>query len=241
MSLPRKRYDCGVEKSDGGALPAVTGESSLLTTSVRQRSKNLRQQRIMLAAREQFSTHGYDDATLRGIAAAGRVSVSTLFNYASHKRDLIFLIFNEEIDTLTAAAMAKTRPWKSFRENVLCIANPHYCLFAADPVLSRILLSETLLETPGLHLQRYVDVRIRLLQGMEGLVSAAQETGELRAELNPETVARNTFLSFTAALRWWITAPEPDWRKGQTDYAEMLETQMVGLAEPRQAAAYPRG
>ena len=185
----------------------------------------------MLAAREQFSMYGYDDATLRGIAGAARLSVSTLFNYVSHKRDLIFLIFNEEIDTLTAEAMAKTRPWKSFRENVLCITDPHYCLFAADPVLSRILLSETLLETPGLHLQRYVDVRIRLLQGMQGLVRNAQDTGELRQQLNPEIVARNTFLPFTAALRWWITAPAPDWRKGQQDYAEMLDTQMAGLIE----------
>ena len=200
-----------------------------LKLGVRERSKNERQQRIIAAARENFSNFGYDDATLRSIADSAGLSVSTLFNYVSHKRDLIFLIFNEEIDTLTANAMARTRPWKSFRENILCITDPHYELFAVDPVLSRILLSETLLETPGLHLDRYVAVRVRLLEGMDRLVRAAQDTGELRAELNSEVLARNTFLAFTAALRWWITKPRPDCREGQKEYAEMLETQMEGM------------
>jgi AcrR family transcriptional regulator len=196
---------------------------------VRELAKRERNRRIMLAAREHFSKYGYDEATLRGIADSAGLGVGTLFNYVSHKRDLIFLIFNEEIDTLTANALATTRPWKGFRENVLAITDPHYTLFAATPVLSRILLSETVLETPGLHLDRYLQVRIRLLDGMERLVTAAQERGELRSEINPSAIARNTFLSFTAALRWWITQPDPDWRRGQLDYAEMLDMQLGGL------------
>ena len=206
-------------------------DPALMFTSVRERSKNLRQQRILQGAREQFSKFGYDDATLRGIAEAAGLSVSTLFNYVSHKRDLIFLIFNEEIDTLIEKAMATTRPWKSFRENVLCLTDPQFELFAADPVLSRILLTEILLETPGRHLGRYLSVRLRVLQRIEALVVAAQNTGELRLQLNPEMVARHTFLSFTAALRWWIMEPAPEARAGKLEYAAMLETQLEGLAD----------
>ena len=183
----------------------------------------------MLAAREHFSKYGYDEATLRGIAESAGLGVGTLFNYVSHKRDLIFLIFNEEIDTLTANALATTRPWKGFRDNVRAITDPHYTLFAETPVLSRILLSETVLETPGLHLDLYLKVRIRLLEGMERLVTVAQESGELRSDIHPSTIARNTFLSFTAALRWWITQPDPEWRQGQIAYAEMLDMQFEGL------------
>ena len=196
---------------------------------VRERSKSERQQRILLAAREHFSNSGYDDATLRGIAESAGLGVGTLFNYVSHKRDLIFLIFNEEIDALTATALAKTRPWKTFRENVLTITDPHYSLFAQNPVLARILLSETVLETPGLHLDRYLQVRVRLLEGMESLALTAQDRGELRPGIHPGTIARNTFLSFTAALRWWVTQPAPEARQGQLDYAEMLEMQLGGL------------
>ena len=196
---------------------------------LRERSKHERKQRIMLAAREHFSRHGYDDATLRGIAESAGLGVGTLFNYASHKRDLIFLIFNEEIDALIVNALANTRPWRTFRENVLAITNPHYVLFAENPVLSRILLSETVLETPGLHLERYLQVRLRLLEAMERLVLAAQDRDELRPDVHAATLARNTFLAFTAALRWWVTQPEPDARQGQLDYAEMLEMHLAGV------------
>ena len=201
------------------------------TPGIRERSKNERKQRILLAAREHFSTYGYDEATLRGIAESAGLGVGTLFNYVSHKRDLIFLIFNEEIDTLTADALASTRPWRSFAENVLTITDPHYTLFAQNPVLSRILLSETVLETPGLHLERYLQIRIRLLEGMQALVVAAQDRDELRADIHAATIARNTFLSFTAALRWWVTQPCPDSRQGQLDYAEMLSLQCDGLKQ----------
>ena len=203
--------------------------SSINHASVRERGKSERQQRILLAAREQFSHLGYDEATMRGIADAAGLSVSTLFKYVSHKRDLIFLIFNEEVDALTAQALEKTRPWKSFRENMLTITDPHYALFAQNPVLSRILLSETVLQMPGLHLDRYLSVRLRLLEGLERLAAAAQDTGEVRPDMLPAAIARNTFLAFTAALRWWITQPAPDWRRGQREYAEMLEMQFAGL------------
>ncbi len=216
-------------------LPA-TATDLTRTPGVRERSKHERKQRIMLAAREHFSKFGYDDATLRGIADSAGLGVGTLFNYVSHKRDLIFLIFNEEIDALTESTLAKTRPWKSFRENVLIITDPHYPLLAQHPVLSRILVSETVLETPGLHLDRYLQTRVMLLEAMEKLVAAAQDRGELRAGMAPAAIARNTFLSFTSALRWWITQPDPDWRQGQLDYAEMLDMQLGGL---RQAATNP--
>ena len=212
-------------------LPASATEAAK-APGLRERSKLERKQRIMLAAREHFSGHGYDEATLRGIAESAGLGVGTLFNYVSHKRDLIFLIFNEEIDALTATALANTRPWKSFRENVLIITDPHYTLFAVNPTLSRILLSETVLETPGLHLERYLQVRVRLLEGMEALVVAAQDRGELRTGMHPATIARNTFLSFTAALRWWVTQPAPDALRGQQAYAEMLEMQYEGLKCP---------
>ncbi len=196
---------------------------------LRERAKHARQQRILLAAREHFSSYGYDDATLRGIADSAGLGVGTLFNYVSHKRDLIFLIFNEEIDALTASALAMTRPWKGFRENMLTIADPHYVLFAQNPVLARILLTETVLETPGLHLDHYLRVRVRLLDSMTDLVGAAQDRGELRADIAPGTIARNTFLSFSASLRWWITQPDPQVRQGQQEFAEMFEMYFEGL------------
>ncbi len=78
--------------------------------------------------------------------------MSTLLNYVNDKRDLIYLIFNEEMDELTGKALAAPRPWQSFSARILPVTEPHHRLFASEPTLARILLSEILLQSPGLHL-----------------------------------------------------------------------------------------
>ena len=64
---------------------------------LREQHKLEKRQRIRAAVRELFSRHGYETATLRQIAKHAHVALGTLFNYAQDKRDLVFLIFNEEL------------------------------------------------------------------------------------------------------------------------------------------------
>src|SRR5579864_2623878 len=71
------------------------------TLGIRERNKLRKRQRIQVAVRELFSKHGYDEATLRGIAKRAHVALGTLFNYADDKRDLVFLIVNEEQEEVT--------------------------------------------------------------------------------------------------------------------------------------------
>ena len=146
---------------------------------VRQRSRQANQDKIIMAARELFAELGYEAATLRQIAAAARLGLGTLFNYISDKRDLIYLIFNQEMDQLTDAGLAAPRPWQSFTAKILSIVEPQYRMFGSEPTLSRILLSEVLLQTPGMHLERWRANRWRLINSIKDLVAAAQATGEL--------------------------------------------------------------
>ncbi len=194
-----------------------------------------RQDRITLAARELFAALGYDKATLRQIAANAGLGLGTLFNYISDKRDLIYLIFNEEMDSLTDRALAAPRPWQSFVEKILSISEPHYRLFSQDPVLSRILLSEVLLQTPGLHLERYRGIRKRLIGGLGQIVAEAQRSGEIRSSEEPELIARNIFFCISGALRWWLASPAAhDWRAGQREFERIVKLQFAGLAHGEQ-------
>ena len=184
----------------------------------------------MLAARQAFAELGYEAATLRQIAAAAGLGLGTLFNYINDKRDLIYLIFNGEMDTLTDQALAAPRPWQTFSEKILSITEPHYRTFAGEPVLSRILLSEILLQTPGMHLERYQAIRDRLIHGIESLVTEAQKSGEIWSPESPELIARHIFFSLSGALRWWLaSSAQPEWRAGQREFQRILKLQMDGL------------
>lgn len=205
---------------------------------VRARSKLEREDRIRLAARHLFAEQGYDATTLRQIARAADLALGTLFNYISDKRDLIYLIFNEELDSVTDKALSAPRPWQSFRAKILSITEPHFRLFGADPTLARILLSEILLQSPGLHLARYRDIRNRLIEGIQELVSAAQQSGELRSSESAELIARHIFFSLSGVLRWWLAScKRPKWAAGQRDFERILILQINGLAESQSVSA----
>ena len=175
-----------------------------------------------MAARKLFTEHGYDSATLRQIAHAAGLGLTTLFNHIQDKRDLIYLIFDEEVSLAGERACAAIRPWQTFVEKILTISSFYFQMFSVEPVLSRILLSEVLQQTPGPHLERHLWRRARMIQNFEDLANLAQASGELRSDLDTKMIARSIQFAFTGASRWWITEPTPDWRSGQRYFEEIL-------------------
>jgi AcrR family transcriptional regulator len=214
------------------ALNTAAHEPVLTAKKVglRERSKRERQDRIIMAARNMFAEYGYDATTLRQVAERAGLGLGTLFNYISDKRDLIYLVFNREVSVACDAALLAPRPWQSFTEKILSMVEPNYRLFGSEPVLSRILLSEILQHTPGLHLAEHTAIRDRFIRGIEEVVTEAQQSGEIASTENPKLIARHIFFSYSAALRWWLSASEaPEWRCGLREFAEILKLQTTGL------------
>ena len=185
-----------------------------------------------MAARKLFTEQGYDSATLRQIAKAAGLGLTTLFNHIQDKRDLIYLIFDEEVSLAAERADAAIRPWQSFAEKILTISAFYFQMFSMEPVLSRILLSEVLQQTPGPHLERHLAIRGRMIEGFEELARAAQAAGELKPDLDPKVIARAIQFAFTGASRWWIMEPNPDWRSGQRHLEDILTLLTEGFNQP---------
>ena len=207
------------------------------TPGVRALAKKASQDKIVMAARKLFTEHGYDTATLREIAKAAGLGLTTLFNHIQDKRDLIYLIFDEEVTVAAERAQAAVRPWQTFVEKILTISAFYFQMFSMEPVLSRILLSEVLQQTPGPHLERHLSRRGRMIDEFENLAKIGQDAGELRADLDPKMIARSIHFAFTGASRWWIMEPSPDWRSGQRYFEEIVCLLADGFKQ--QSAARP--
>jgi hypothetical protein len=68
-----------------------------------------------------------------------------------------------------------------------------------------------------------------LLSGIESVVRAAQEDGQIRSDEDPKLIARHIFLVFAGALRWWIANRKPNPSEGVTDLKRLFELQINGL------------
>jgi len=199
------------------------------STGLREQKKLETRERIRAAAADLFSRHGYGAATMRQIAKRAHVGLGTLFNYAEDKRDLVFLIFNEELNAITDVALAAPRPRQSIDEQLLAVFRVHYRWLATKPALARILLQELTFYSSGKQAATFHSIRKRLIDGIEALVAKAQARGEVGAKEKPDVIARHIFFVYSASLRWWIAAADPDPQKGIADLKRLLKLQVQGL------------
>lgn len=195
----------------------------------RERKKLAVRERIRTAAAELFTRHGYGAATMRQIARRARVALGTLFNYAEDKRDLVFLIFNEELNATTDIALAAPRPAQPLAEQLLAVFRVHYRWLARKPALARILLQELTFYSSGKQAATFHAIRKRLIDGVETLVRAAQESGKIASREDPAVIARCVFFVYSASLRWWIAAPAPDPDRGVADLRRLLKLMIEGM------------
>jgi AcrR family transcriptional regulator len=188
---------------------------------LREQNKLEKSQRIRIAARELFSKHGYESATLRQIAKRAHVGLGTVFNYAQDKRDLVFLIFNEEL----AAGQAH----HSLLDQLTGIYRPHYEYFSKSPALSRILLKELTFYSEGKQAATFQEIRERLITGIENLIRTAQKEKRIRCDEDARVVARQIFFVSSGAIRWWIASLRPDPNEGLAELKRLFKLQINGL------------
>ena len=100
-------------------------------SGLRERNKLDKLRRIKDAASELFVRKGYDDTTTREIAVRAGVGLGTIFVYAATKRDLLFLLVNDDLQRVVEQAAATVRPERPMLDNLLRAFQAHYRYFAA--------------------------------------------------------------------------------------------------------------
>jgi AcrR family transcriptional regulator len=196
---------------------------------LREQNKLEKRQRIREAARELFSKRGYDSATLRQIARRAHVGLGTLFNYAQDKRDLVFLIFNEELAAVTDEALRAAEAHEFLLDQLMDIYKPHYEYFSKHPALSRILLKELTFYSEGKQAAQFQEIRGRLIAGIEKAVRTAQQQRRIRSKEKAAIVARQIFFISSGAIRWWIASLSPHPEEGLAELRRLLQLQLHGL------------
>ena len=109
----------------------------------RELNKEEKLRRIWTAAIDLFTSKGYDDTTTREIAKRAKVAMGTVFVYAETKRDLLFLVINDDLEACIGRARHALQADRlSLLESLLLILRIHYEYFARKPIISRVALRE---------------------------------------------------------------------------------------------------
>jgi AcrR family transcriptional regulator len=221
----------------GARAAAGRGPGPASPGGLRERNRLDKLARIKSAARDLFNELGFDRATTRAIAERAHVGLGTLFNYADDKRDLVFLIFNEELDRITDSAFASADARRPLAEQLASAFGVFYREFAANPTLSRILLQELTFYSHGRLAGDFQRSKRRTIGFIQQLIAAAQREGRIHAGEDPATIALSIFFLYSGAVRYWIAAARPNPGKGIAELQRLLDIHLRGVTAPRPAPA----
>lgn len=211
------------------------------TSNKREANKADKLNRVKRAARELFTTVGYDEATTRQIAKKAGVALGTVFTYATTKRDLLFLVSNDLLDEARHSAEASFQRNRTIQHNFVMFCAVFYKVLQAQPELSKLVFRELLFYDSGIHSMRALANRARTLKSIEALVVNAEATGEIRLPEPPDFVAWLLFSIFQAENRRWLSLERRDLDEGLAHLWASVALLLNGLsAKPAASQKPPR-
>jgi AcrR family transcriptional regulator len=201
---------------------------------LRERNKRDKLRRIKEAATELFLEKGFDDTTTRAIALRADVGLGTVFVYAPTKRDLLFLIINDELQAEVDRSTGLVEKRRSLLDNLMRVFRAHYRYFGRRPTLSRLALREMVFYAAGPQAQRFLSTRERLIALIETIVTLAIDKKEIAPREDAKLVAWVIFSIYQVEIRHWLSSEDMDLNRG----VDFLKRQLVLLTEglsPRRA------
>lgn len=172
--------------------------------TLRELNKMDKFRRIRAASRELFASQGFDATTTRQIADRAQVGLTTLFLYASDKRDLLFLACNDDLAELTERAFADVPPDLPLVDQLVVAFRHFFIFYAENRTLSRDLLRELTFFTSGQQSEHFQRTRATTIARIAALVDGAKARGIVDSSQATEAIAEVLFFVFAAQVRRWL-------------------------------------
>lgn len=210
------------------------------TNGKREANKLDKLDRIKRAARELFTTVGYDESTTRQIAKKAGVALGTVFTYATTKRDLLYLVSDDLLAGARDLAAKSFRQDRSLEHNFVAFCAVFYKVIGAQPRLSKVVFRDLSFYDSGIHSVAVLANRVRTLKSIEALVVAAHEKGEIHLPVPPDFVAWLLFSIFQAENRRWLALKHHDLEEGLSHLWTSVVVLLKGLSADPASYRPPR-
>jgi AcrR family transcriptional regulator len=222
-----KLLSCAIGRGIGG----MSKNRAVTPAGRRELNKKDKLRRIKDACRTVFVANGYDESSTRQIAIEAGVALGTLFLYAADKRDLLFLVVNDDLEAVADKAAAAVRSDVSLIENLIAVFRPLYEFFGQEPKLSRLTLREMMFYESGPQAKRFLATRQKMTDLCRDTVKIAQSRQEIKSGDGYRRAGEVLFAVFQIEIRKWLTARRSKVDDGVLKLREALEIVIRGLSK----------
>jgi AcrR family transcriptional regulator len=197
----------------------------------RKEAKIATRAKVLAAAKEQLEALGFEPTSIRGIARAAGVATGTVLLHFPDKRELLHAAMFEDLaatwEKTKAAASPKGR--RSLHRQLSAIAAGFFAYYAERPVLSRVLLRESLFSEPPWS-TRFAAQVADVHQHVARLAGAARERGEIDPSIDTAVLGASFFAFYYFALLAWLQGGH---EAPQRLFDRMLEEHLRPLPQGR--------
>lgn len=172
----------------------------------RERRRSETQQRIVAAALQLFSTHGYVETTVEQITEAADVGKGTFFNYFPTKDALLMAIF-EAVSEKFASLRANISSSQDVRASLTEFAHALLRTVVRAPKIVRSFFGLAL--TDPVVGERFQAVFLQARKTVVAMMERGQQIGQVRADIPAEVLGRTLQQCiFGTELVWGFTTGE---------------------------------
>jgi AcrR family transcriptional regulator len=210
-------------------------DRTLFEQGLRERGKRQRRGRLREAARKVFLERGYEGATTREIAARAEVAIGTLFAYAGEKRDLLFLVLNDDLDAMVDSTIEELAPQQPVIDQLLNIFRPIYKYFERNVVIGRYGIHEIFLlldeqpEMLGPEAKRVAERRERIRHALAEIIDRSKKADRLSTREPGYAIAQMLLWLHWCNVQSWLSAKSPKAEAGLKGLRRLFLTVINGL------------
>lgn len=162
---------------------------NLLKTKRISNIKNaeLTKQRIMLAAKQEFSSYGFDGARVDEIAKRAQVNKQLIYYYFKNKDNLFVEILKESFSNLRKTEQLLDLVNCNAFESILKLVRANWLYYSKNPELIYFLASENLLHGRHLkqHNKEFSEINAPWLELTKSIIEKGKVDKTIRTDIDP--------------------------------------------------------
>lgn len=197
----------------------------------KRQSAEIRRQNIIEAAMEIIRHEGVSKLTTRSLAKAVGIAQPTLFLHFGNKSHVLVALVDFIQEGLKQELLGLALDRMTPLERIKTVINTHLNFIQNQPGIPRLLFSEELQSGDPLFRERMDQLVMFFLKFIAGMISAAQDSGDIRPDIVPQQAACLLIAAVQGlALRWILTGGE---RFVLSEQADVVTTTLLEGWIPR--------
>ena len=165
----------------------------------RDRSRDVKEERILIAALELFGKKGFEKTSVESITRKARIAKGTFYNFFDKKEDVLLHFLDREYAKSEAEISQKRSSQQTFLDQIELSVSSYIKHIFSDREFTKVLIKERI-GNIGTGKNKN---ELRLMEEIFRSIERAKQQGEIRPDVDSRRLTEMIFALYTMYVIYW--------------------------------------